>query len=157
MFCYRILKIHFNPLTADLNSICHLLALLGAHHILHVSGLRVNIYLPLSLPSALFYSGIPNNSVCIFLSSCMPYATPVCSFLSHHPNDIHSVHGVQYKPRSCKFYALPTLKRTDFLCIMPFRATRDVYCNRRLIIRKISMYIGCILYIYKTLCIYIYI
>ena len=31
-----------NPLNAELNPICHLLALLGAHHILHVSGLRVN-------------------------------------------------------------------------------------------------------------------
>jgi len=31
----------FNPLNAKLNPICHLLALLGAHHILHVSGLRV--------------------------------------------------------------------------------------------------------------------
>jgi hypothetical protein len=30
-----------NPLNAKLNPICHLLALLGAHHILHVSGLRV--------------------------------------------------------------------------------------------------------------------
>ena len=32
-----------NPLNAELNPICHLLALLGAHHILHISGLRVNI------------------------------------------------------------------------------------------------------------------
>jgi hypothetical protein len=32
----------FNPLNTELNPICHLLALLGAHHILHVSGLRVN-------------------------------------------------------------------------------------------------------------------
>jgi len=31
----------FNSLNAELNPICHLLALLGAHHILHVSGLRV--------------------------------------------------------------------------------------------------------------------
>jgi len=30
-----------NPLNAELNSICHLLALLGAHPILHVSRLRV--------------------------------------------------------------------------------------------------------------------
>jgi hypothetical protein len=29
-----------NPLNAELNPICHLLALLGARHILHVSGLR---------------------------------------------------------------------------------------------------------------------
>jgi hypothetical protein len=33
-----------NPLNADLNPICHLLALLGAHHILHVSRIKVNPY-----------------------------------------------------------------------------------------------------------------
>jgi len=33
---------YVNPLNAKLNPICHLLALLGAHHILHVSRLRVN-------------------------------------------------------------------------------------------------------------------
>jgi len=33
----------FNPLNAELNPTCHLLALLGAHHILHVSRIRVNI------------------------------------------------------------------------------------------------------------------
>jgi len=32
-----------NPLKTKLNPICNLLALLGAHHIFHVSGLRVNI------------------------------------------------------------------------------------------------------------------
>ena len=32
----------FNPLNADLNPVCHLMALLGAHHILHVSRIRVN-------------------------------------------------------------------------------------------------------------------
>ena len=32
----------FNPLSAELNPICHLLALLGTHHILHVSRIRVN-------------------------------------------------------------------------------------------------------------------
>jgi len=31
----------FNPLNAELNPICHLLVLLGAHHILHVSRIRV--------------------------------------------------------------------------------------------------------------------
>jgi len=33
-----------NPLNAELNPICHFLALLGAHHILHVSRIRVNAY-----------------------------------------------------------------------------------------------------------------
>jgi hypothetical protein len=36
-------KNSFNPLNAELNPICLLLALLGAHHIFHVSGLRVNV------------------------------------------------------------------------------------------------------------------
>ena len=31
----------FNPLNAELNPICHLLALVGAHHILHVGRIRV--------------------------------------------------------------------------------------------------------------------
>jgi hypothetical protein len=33
---------NINPLNAKLNPICHLLALLGAHHILHVGRIRVN-------------------------------------------------------------------------------------------------------------------
>ena len=35
------LDLPVNPLNAELNPVCHLLALLGAHHIFHVSGLRV--------------------------------------------------------------------------------------------------------------------
>ena len=34
-------QLNINPLNAELNPICHLLALLGAHHILHVSRVRV--------------------------------------------------------------------------------------------------------------------
>jgi len=36
-------NLSFKVLNAELNSICHPLALLGAHHIFHVSGLRVNV------------------------------------------------------------------------------------------------------------------
>jgi hypothetical protein len=32
-----------NPLNAELNPICHLLELLGVHHIFHVSELRVKV------------------------------------------------------------------------------------------------------------------
>jgi hypothetical protein len=31
-----------NPLNTELNPVCHLLAFLEAHHILHVSRIRVN-------------------------------------------------------------------------------------------------------------------
>jgi len=34
-------KLLFNPLNAELNPICYLLALLGAHHFIHVSRIRV--------------------------------------------------------------------------------------------------------------------
>jgi len=35
--------VRINPLNAELNPICHLLALLGAHHIFHVSGIKVKL------------------------------------------------------------------------------------------------------------------
>jgi len=52
MHYFDVRTVHFvqylrniiNPLNAKLNSICPVLALLGAHHILHVSRVRVNIY-----------------------------------------------------------------------------------------------------------------
>jgi hypothetical protein len=34
--------VEINPLNAELNSICHLLALLGAHPIFHISRMKVN-------------------------------------------------------------------------------------------------------------------
>jgi hypothetical protein len=37
--------LNINPLNAKLNPICHLLALLGAHPILHISRVRVKIYI----------------------------------------------------------------------------------------------------------------
>jgi hypothetical protein len=39
--CTHFKEQKFNPLNAELNPICHLLALLGAHHILHVSMMRI--------------------------------------------------------------------------------------------------------------------
>jgi hypothetical protein len=38
-----ILNHVFNPLNAELNPICHLLALLGAHHILYVGRIKVKL------------------------------------------------------------------------------------------------------------------
>jgi hypothetical protein len=37
-----------NPLNAELNPICQLLALLGAHPIFHVSRIRVKSHLPIA-------------------------------------------------------------------------------------------------------------
>ena len=42
---HHYLRAFFKSLKAELNPICHLLALLGAHHIFDVSGLRVKLSL----------------------------------------------------------------------------------------------------------------
>jgi len=42
-----------NPLNAELNPICRLLTLLGAHRILHVSRVRVNLFF--SIKCCLFH------------------------------------------------------------------------------------------------------
>jgi len=39
----KYFKVLINPLNAELNPICRLLALLGAHHIFHVSRIRVKV------------------------------------------------------------------------------------------------------------------
>ena len=39
----HVFGLYFNPLNPELNPICYLLALLGAHHFLHVSRIRVKI------------------------------------------------------------------------------------------------------------------
>ena len=38
-------KYYLNSLNAESNPICHMLALLGAHHILHISRIRVKHFI----------------------------------------------------------------------------------------------------------------
>jgi len=52
------LPLFINPLKAELNPICHLLSLLGAHHILHVSRIRVNFSVSRQLGSK-NYGAVP--------------------------------------------------------------------------------------------------
>ena len=49
-------RLYVNPINAELNPICHLLALVGAHHILHVSRIRVKAsgYSPVHRAARLF-------------------------------------------------------------------------------------------------------
>jgi len=56
------LKSSINPLKAELNPICHLLGLLYAHHIPHVSGLRVN-----QLQISKYASLLLNGYISLFL------------------------------------------------------------------------------------------
>jgi hypothetical protein len=57
----------FNPLNAELNPICHLLALLGTHHILHVRKMGVKLSFCISRIRMGMYS--PSLSVCYELSA----------------------------------------------------------------------------------------
>ena len=41
IYYWLLIIFHLNPLNAELNPICYLPALLGAHHFLHVSRIRV--------------------------------------------------------------------------------------------------------------------
>jgi len=40
---FKALKPNINPLNPELNPICYFLALLGAHHFLHISRIRVKL------------------------------------------------------------------------------------------------------------------
>ena len=55
------------PLNAELNLICHLPALLGAHHILHVSRTRVNMLFNPFVTSGIY----TYRYVCVYTYICM--------------------------------------------------------------------------------------
>jgi hypothetical protein len=60
-----------NPLNSELNLICHLMALLGSHRILHISRIRVKVilvsYLYLGHTSGWFPSGFVAKILCALL------------------------------------------------------------------------------------------
>ena len=85
-----------NSLIAELNPICHLLALLGAHHILHVSRVRVNAQILVFLISLLYSSTCFEHYVLIIRRSKLYYTasgiiTPVGGRLVHRTAyDLHA-------------------------------------------------------------------
>jgi len=64
----------FNPLNAELNPICHLLALLEAHHIFHISRLRVNVRHALEISSGDVVSTF-ESFICYMISSSQSSAS----------------------------------------------------------------------------------
>jgi len=70
IWIYVFSVLHLHPLNTELNPICHLLALLGAHHILHVSRIRVNVSILCALQLA------RNGSVRL---ACSDWLHPQCN------------------------------------------------------------------------------
>jgi hypothetical protein len=75
---------NFNPLNANLNPICHLLALLGAHHILHISRVRVNLALnTLKMKDRLVSSHHSCSFACVMCAcACMCACVHACTLIS---------------------------------------------------------------------------
>jgi len=83
-----------NPLNGELNPICHLLALL-AHHIFHVSGLRVK--LPQLVHTTTGYFNIQNISVCFVTTDfCFRFSDKENIFFFFQVRDPHCVLYDQY-------------------------------------------------------------
>jgi hypothetical protein len=60
---WKLTRTKINHLNAELNPICHFLALLGAHQILHVSRIRVNMKFELLTGKKLSYNVAEGNGV----------------------------------------------------------------------------------------------
>jgi len=76
-----------NPLNAELNPICHLLALLGAHHILHVSGIRVNTV-----------HALLSCSINIHLKILVPSTSRSCKLSFSHRSPTKPLHAPTLSP-----------------------------------------------------------
>ena len=75
---------NINPLNAELNPICHLLALVGAHHILHVSRARV-------------------KHICIFVRTLIHFSFSVPNLMlpACRSNDTEAAGTTQKVQRAC--------------------------------------------------------
>jgi len=97
-----------NPLNAELSPICYLLALLGAHHILHVSRVRVKV-------TARFITFLSNHS--LLLSRRLIRETPNITSLTYQnhkrdptPISVNSLMVYIFCIRPLFFEAIGTLR-----------------------------------------------
>jgi len=104
-----------NPLNSELNPICHLLALLGAHHIFHVSRIRVNTTMfrsPANYSKTLDCTS--RFDVCITSSQSFPY-TVAQSKLVFQPKSFKPVAILKSLPAAALWITLPFCFKRDIL------------------------------------------
>jgi hypothetical protein len=85
-------SLYINPFSAELNLICHLLTLLGAHHIFHVSKLRVKYTLSASRVG-LFVSNMKQATDKKLRIQWLSLFTPVCIILIQHEGQFIAINS----------------------------------------------------------------
>ena len=101
---------YLNPLNAELNPICHLLALLGAHHIFHISGLRVKVDKT--------YSHLKKNQF---------DAQVIFSVFTQTPLHVSGVSLAHHQGVEASWIVRPRSQKADFF----FRRNGQVHLNRQ--------------------------
>jgi len=71
---------NINPLNAELNPICHLLVILGAHHILHISRIKINKATNKQCVTS-HKKGILDKTALV--STCLARCHSLCSFIQN--------------------------------------------------------------------------
>jgi hypothetical protein len=71
----------FNPLHAELTPTCHLLALVGAHHILHVSRIRVKYQCNAENSSTFLIDFIKLFMKFLYMCVCVCVCVYVCMYV----------------------------------------------------------------------------
>ena len=141
-------KFIINPLNAELNPICHLLALLGAHHILHVSRIRVNsakhnfiCLLTEYICELVLNQGLPVTSECCHCELCSYFLVPYnctqpcatspssCNYISIITIYMEVLPHAPYSPDTSPpdFDLFPKLKEP--MCGHRFSSLEEVFCS----------------------------
>jgi hypothetical protein len=89
-----------NPSNAQLYPICHFLVLLGAHHVLHVSGLRVKCSC-----SLIYTSQAQDNSHLLYVTSTRQFP-PFCTSQAQDISHFLYVTRTRHFPPFCKYNQL---------------------------------------------------
>jgi hypothetical protein len=93
-----------NPLNAELNPICHLLTLLGAHPIFHISKIRVNKTIQYERQCISEHNIFPNDLIkdTIFGKNINKYKMCVLVFSTHF------ILNISHNKKSARYYHIRT-------------------------------------------------